>query len=98
MPRLCQGSGVPRKSLFWPFTEVLQEIRGDITRKVWIFFTEPRIARIKRIRIWFKGSLLEIGNGCRQAFAVKPCTVRCSLTNSLSNMGVYRVVAHAIAH
>jgi hypothetical protein len=33
---------VPRRTHFWPFTEVLQEIRPDITRKVWGFwvFTE----------------------------------------------------------
>src|SRR6478609_5504798 len=28
-----------------PFTEVLQEIRRDITRKVWIFFWEDRRLR-----------------------------------------------------
>src|SRR5262245_44648843 len=31
------GSGVPRRTQFWPFTGVLQKIRRDITRNVWIF-------------------------------------------------------------
>src|SRR5262249_40415412 len=84
--------------LIWVFTEVLQEILRDITRKVWICFTGRRIARIKRIRIWFKGPLLRIGNEYRQAFAVTSCTMGCSLANSLSNMDVHCVLAHAIAH
>jgi hypothetical protein len=29
---------------FWPFTEVLQEIRPDITRKVWIFFKKLAVS------------------------------------------------------
>ena len=33
---------------FWPFTEVLQEIRCDVTRNVWIFLTAPTFGSPRR--------------------------------------------------
>src|SRR5262249_12624567 len=37
-----------RGNHFWPFVDVLQEIRREVTRKIEIF-EEPRIARISRM-------------------------------------------------
>lgn len=36
--RLCQGSGVPRRSYFWPFTEVQNGNHREVTTKCGNFF------------------------------------------------------------
>ena len=98
MPRLCQGLRRAKEKSFLAFHRGTARNPGRYNAESLDFFYGTADCADKEDKDLIKGSLLEIGNGCRQAFAVKPCTVRCSLTNSLSNMGVYRVVAHAIAH
>jgi len=46
--RLRQGYGVPRRSHFWLFTGVLQEIREKVTRKVRESLKGYAVAALKR--------------------------------------------------
>jgi hypothetical protein len=40
---------------FWSFTEVLQEIRSDITRKVWIFLEANGLLAFTKVRAGKQG-------------------------------------------